>query len=797
MYLINGQPLYAFCKIKVVKNLKEKEKEIQDLENNEVIESFSSIEPDAANEVVDPVDNSIVSSPEEGGETTTSDTVSDEQNEQDTDNTTSDDLLSQDTIKENEDILDAIDWEGEDWIEGKDGVNDHIIDFVWKKPGSEGGDNTFIITAFDETAIELESKLANESGDSTGIQVFYGWASRGEAIPGRSHKLKGQLQEYSISFNGPSTELNIVGVLLSGKELAKSGNAEYPSDQYHGNPSEVIKAICLEHGWDTSGVVETKNVYASNNDYDPNQKPKGKKSSKRKSKVKNKKSQGRKKPDILSFTETGEAYIDKEEKSAIEERKDEATADDQQSREYKTYIQGNRSLKKFIEEDLCKDAVTPDGKAGFVFFVTEEEVEESEDTIMGNDIDVMEAEEEGNDILEPDTLVDADSNEDSTAQSSATPSGSSDYSYESPYGRNSGGTILVAHFQPESSVGESDEIKIDIYDKKGNVKPPEKYEDGNTTTNYLTVAQSRKFNYYTGQYNNEIISFTPSYTFSVGAGMANSTQSTNRDSNEQYKLGIKGSVQVNANGDTATINGYRMLGMPSGDYEMLSTQAIALWKKMRSSQTTATLEILGDPQFQRTALAKEGVSIEVFTKYGLKHHTSGEYSIVSVEESVSNGLYVTTLELQKGDYTGSLDNGQLGNNGGPSSSNTSYSGGNDILSYASQYIGNNYKWGGSNPNVPFNPGADGIDCSHFTHYVLTNTGHYSGSYGNSAKQREWGQEVSKENVQPGDLLCYNGHVAFYMDSNHIIHARGKDYGIEITECDPLSYHNGVVTIRRL
>ena len=70
--------------------------------------------------------------------------------------------------------------------------------------------------------------------------------------------------------------------------------------------------------------------------------------------------------------------------------------------------------------------------------------------------------------------------------------------------------------------------------------------------------------------------------------MADATQSMNRDSNESYRVGIRGKVRYGeADDEVVTLNGYRILGMPSGDYATLRRQTKTLWERMRSSQTTA------------------------------------------------------------------------------------------------------------------------------------------------------------------------------------------------------------------
>ncbi len=100
-------------------------------------------------------------------------------------------------------------------------------------------------------------------------------------------------------------------------------------------------------------------------------------------------------------------------------------------------------------------------------------------------------------------------------------------------------------------------------------------------------------------------------------------------------------------------------------------------------------------------------------------------------------------------------------------------------------MGNPYVWGGKDPNT-------GADCSGFTSYVYAHFGINIPSY--SYAQRSVGQEVSYANAQPGDLICYAGHVAIYMGNGQIVHAKGTAYGI--VAYDNATYRE-IITVRRL
>ena len=104
----------------------------------------------------------------------------------------------------------------------------------------------------------------------------------------------------------------------------------------------------------------------------------------------------------------------------------------------------------------------------------------------------------------------------------------------------------------------------------------------------------------------------------------------------------------------------------------------------------------------------------------------------------------------------------------PSSSNGSATG-SEIANYACQFVGNPYVPGGTSL-------TNGADCSGFTQSVYKAFGYSIPR--TSSQQRSAGREVSYSEAQPGDLICYAGHVAIYLGNGRIVHASSVKTGIK-------------------
>lgn len=124
--------------------------------------------------------------------------------------------------------------------------------------------------------------------------------------------------------------------------------------------------------------------------------------------------------------------------------------------------------------------------------------------------------------------------------------------------------------------------------------------------------------------------------------------------------------------------------------------------------------------------------------------------------------------------------------GGTSTYNApSGSDGAAVANFASQFIGNPYVAGGTSL-------TNGADCSGFVMSVYAQFGvslpHSSGA------MRGCGYEVGTDQMQPGDIVCYSGHVAIYVGNNTIVHASTPSSGIKFTS--PIDY-KPVLSVRRI
>lgn len=95
--------------------------------------------------------------------------------------------------------------------------------------------------------------------------------------------------------------------------------------------------------------------------------------------------------------------------------------------------------------------------------------------------------------------------------------------------------------------------------------------------------------------------------------------------------------------------------------------------------------------------------------------------------------------------------------------------GKEIASYACRFVGNPYVAGGTSL-------TNGCDCSGFTLAVYRDHGYSLPR--NSTGQRSAGREVSYADAQPGDIICYAGHVALYLGGGRIVHASTPSTGIK-------------------
>lgn len=134
------------------------------------------------------------------------------------------------------------------------------------------------------------------------------------------------------------------------------------------------------------------------------------------------------------------------------------------------------------------------------------------------------------------------------------------------------------------------------------------------------------------------------------------------------------------------------------------------------------------------------------------------------------------------DSDGGGSSGGSSSGGGGGSSSGGGSGGS-IASYGMQFVGHPYVSGG-------NSLTNGTDCSGFVNLVHAHFG--ISTPRQSDALAGGGRSVSESDMQPGDVVCYYGHVGIYIGNNQIVHASTERSGIKVSNM----YYRSIRCIRR-
>ena len=216
--------------------------------------------------------------------------------------------------------------------------------------------------------------------------------------------------------------------------------------------------------------------------------------------------------------------------------------------------------------------------------------------------------------------------------------------------------------------------------------------------------------------------------------------------------------------------------------------------KRIATVTTTTLKVRKDPSLEAEVLGLVPIDEELIVKDELdgwvmvdieegQGYVSSEYVRLSTEFVKAESKEEEEARLAKERAARAAANaaakkGTKSSSSGKIKSAISYttessSIGQAVANFAQQFVGNPYVYGGTSL-------TNGADCSGFVMSVYANFG-VSLPHSSAADRTQGAAVDGLANAQPGDLVCYSGHVAIYIGGGKIVHASTSKTGIIISD----------------
>ena len=251
-----------------------------------------------------------------------------------------------------------------------------------------------------------------------------------------------------------------------------------------------------------------------------------------------------------------------------------------------------------------------------------------------------------------------------------------------------------------------------------------------------------------------------------------------QQSNLQYQLDVTRANSADCENEIAYAQ------QQATEYANLLVEQQAEIERLEAERIAAEEEARRQAEAEAAAAAAEASGDE-----DNSGDTSSEDVQYDEDGNVVSGSSDSSSDYEYDEYGNVIDSDNTVDSGSytstSSSSSSSSGSGSSVVDYATQFVGNPYVWGGTSL-------TSGADCSGFVQSVYANFG--VSLPRTSYEQQNAGVEVSYADAQPGDLICYGGHVAIYMGNGQIVHASNSRDGIKIS--DNAAYRT-ITSVRRL